>query len=224
MFRNSSNQWDVREAVWRRIKHLPEFEGFYEHLEQDQKDTLDGILLPCEDFRHEFGPKIRVNTSGFSGNKEGVQEEVRRYLENSWMHHPSLTGYLASTLIDLTIAPLAYPGDRLPLRGGGIKFITMAFAVWAYLIGNLTWFWISLVALTFLIIVLPLFDQHVSKRRPFLRSLWKISTELDSGHYDGESLSLQLRKWEEKDYHVDSQVYLLLRLPSHGINKDSDTM
>ncbi len=225
MLRNSSNQWDVREAVRRRIKHLPEFEGFYEHLEQDQKDTLHGILLPCEDFRHEFGPKIRVNTIGFSGHKEGVQEQVRRYLENSWMHHPSLTGYLASTLIDITIAPLAYPEGRMfDLRSGWIKFMIMVVAVWTYVTDNLIQFWISLVALIFLIIVIPFFDQHVSRGQGVLRSLWRISYELDSGHYDGESLSLQLRKWEEKDCHVDSQVYSLIRLPSHDSDKDLATI
>jgi hypothetical protein len=225
MFRKSSNQWDVREAVRRRIKHLPKFEGFYEHLEQVQKDTLDVILLPCENFRHEFGPKIRVETIGFSGHKKGVQEQVRRYLENSWMHHPSLTGYLASTLIDLTIALLTFPAGRLfDLRSRWIKFMLMAVAVWTYLMGNLPPFWISVVVLIFLIIVLPFFDQHVSRRQAFLRSLWGISCELDSGYYDGESLFTQLRKWEGKDYHVDSQMYSLLRLSSHGSKNDSDTI
>ncbi len=215
-----AKQWDAQEAVQRRLKQLPEVHNSYAQANQIERDQLHSILVDCEEFRHEFGPKIRVDTVDFAGQKSLIQESVRTYLENPWMHSPSLTGYLASTLIDTDIAPLAWPAGRFA-EGLWFRVLLILFAFWAAFQNQMSFFWIAISALFYLQIVLPTYKDYFSAKHSFLRSLWAISEELDSGHYDGEALLQRLKKWEEKNRQVNSQVYSLLRLPSYTIRNGS---
>ncbi len=215
-----AKQWDAQEAVQRRLKQLPEVCNSYAQSSQIERDQLHAILMDCEEFRHDFGPKIRVDTVDFAGRKSLVQESVRTYLENPWMHSPSLTGYLASTLIDTDIAPLAWPPGRFA-ESLWLRVLLLLFSIWAVSQDQKALGWIALSALFYLQIVLPTYKDYFSAKHAFLRGLWAISEELDSGHYDGETLLQRLKKWEEKYRQVNSQVYSLLRLPSYTIKNGS---
>lgn len=185
---------------------------------QERREQLDDVLQDCLLFRHKFGPEIHVWTRGFQGMQWNVRAAAQKYMELPWAHSPWLRGYVTATLLMTEIAPLAYPKKELiDFRNPWFVAVCLALLASAFYDDPWSWTpWLGAGVFVLFAVIAPAVKEILYRERAWLKTMWDVCEELDTGSYDGEALARRLQSWEGKRRYAPSIVYSLLQLPTQA--------